>query len=504
MRLPRGSALTLISVATGVVAAVAVGTAWFPLIREREARALDDQARQLELVTLLAGDRLLSLLDTAGGPLLDSRLQAASPPDAERVAVVRSASETSLQRIAALAELQRLLLVDPRGRLLASVPPRPVALYGDLVPDPALQACSLDQVMGSGSDVRADFRDPDRGRRQAICAPLRASGDAIVAVLVAVGDSDAVLRRSRQRGRDALLLLTVASVAALVAIAGMRRLLAPLTAVSNAAARIASGERDVRVQVDGPQEMQQLARAMNALASSVESREDEIGGRMQVVHQLSRMVAHEVRNPLQSLSLLVTLARTEPDPDSRDKQLRLIEDEIHVLEGVVQRFLSQSGPLRVARSETDLAEVLERAAAIAHPRAASKGVRLRIQAPPRLPVVADGPLLRRALENLMLNAIEFAGTVPGRPGLVVVSLMAKDDQVRVVVDDDGPGVPVEQRERIFEADVTTKVGGTGLGLALVRQVLDAHGGDIRCEDAPIKGARFVATIPVRPPSGGEA
>lgn len=504
MRLPRGSALTLISVATGVVAAAAVGTAWFPLIREREARALDAQASQLKLVTLLAGDNLLSNVDATGKVMLDAGLQSAAPPDPVRVAAIRAVAETSLQRIAALADLERLLLVDPRGRLLAAVPTRPASLYGDLVPDPALQACPWEQLVDAGEEVRADFRDPDRGRRQAICSPLRAPDGALVAALVAVGNSDAVLRRSRQRGRDAFFLLTVASVAALVSIAGMRRLLAPLTNVSRAAARIASGERDVRVEVKGPQEMQQLARAMNALASSVESREDEIGGRIHVVHQLSRMVAHEVRNPLQSLSLLVTLARTEPDPDSRDKQLRLIEDEIHVLEGVVQRFLSQSGPLRVARSETDLAEVLERAAAIAHPRAASKGVHLRIQAPPRLPVVADGPLLRRALENLMLNAIEFAGGVPGRSGLVIVSLLRLEDQVRVVVDDDGPGVPVEERERIFEADVTTKIGGTGLGLALVRQVLNAHGGDIRCEEAPIKGARFVATFPVSPPSGGDA
>lgn len=502
MRLPRGSALTLISIATGVVAAVAVGTAWFPLIREREARALDAQARQLELVTLLAGDRLVSQLGDDGSPLLAEDMRSVAPPPAERITLVREAAETTLERVAALAEVDRLLLVDSRARLLAASPTRPTPLYGDIVPDPALEACDLSRVLAGERQVRAEFRDPDRGRRQAICVPLRSPQGDVLGALAAVGDSDVVLRRSRERGRDALLLISVASVAAVIAIAGMRRLLAPLTEVSRAAARIASGERDVRVDVRGPQEMEQLARAMNALASSVESREDEIGGRMQVVHQLSRMVAHEVRNPLQSLSLLVTLARTEPDPASRDRQLRLIEDEIHVLEGVVQRFLSQSGPLRVLRSQTDLVEVLERAAAIAHPRAAVQGVRLRIQAPPRLPVVADGSLVRRALENLLLNAIDAVGHTPGRTGHVVVSLVRKDGEVRIVVDDDGPGVPPEQRERIFEADVTTKVGGTGLGLALVRHVFDAHGGYIRCEESPMSGARFVASLPVQPPPGG--
>lgn len=504
MRLPRGSAFTLISVATGVVAAVAVGTAWFPLIREREVRALDDQARQLELVTLLAMDRLMSQLGEGGAPLLDASMQAVTPAPPERTAAVRLAAETTLERIASLADLERMLLVDRRARLLGAVPPRPASLYGDIPPDPALDACDLDTVFEDRKQVRADFHDPGRSRRQAICMPLKNSNSQVLGALVVVGDSDAVLRASRQRGRDALLLITVASIAAFVAIAGVRRLLRPLTLVSRAAASIASGERGVRVEVGGPQEMQQLARAMNALASSVESREDEIGGRMQVVHQLSRMVAHEVRNPLQSLSLLVTLARTEPDAESRDRQLRLIEDEIHVLEGVVQRFLSKSGPLRVARSQTDIVGVLERAAAIAYPRAAAEGVRLRVQAPPRLPVVADGSLVRRALENLLLNAIEFAGQTPGRTGQVTVSLVRKDGAVLIVVDDDGPGVPFELRERIFEADVTSKPGGTGLGLALVQQVFEAHDGYIRCEESPLGGARFVATLPVQPPTGGEA
>ena len=494
MRLPRGSALTLISIATGVVAAVAVGTAWFPMVRDREMRALDDQAHQLQLVAALLVDRIMGQVAEGAHPLLDPSLQSPEPPEAKRIAALRASVEPTLQRIAVLADVDRMILVDTRGRLLGAEPGRATASYGDVPADPVLSACDLPKVVDEGHPVRADFRDGDRGRRLAICMPLHDNDDNVLAVLALVGNSEAVLQKSRKRGRDALLLVSVASVAGLIAIVGIRRLLAPLTEVARAAGRIASGERGVRVNVRGSEEMRQLAVAMNALASSVESREDEIGGRMQVVQQLSRVVAHEVRNPLQSLSLLVTLARTEPDATSRDKQLQLIEEEIHVLAGVVQRFLSQSGPLRVARSQTDLVDILERAAAIAYPKAAATNVRLRLHTAGRMPVVADGSLVRRALENLILNAIEAAGG-KDRDGQVNVSLVAREHDILVVVDDNGPGVPPEHRERIFEADVSTKPGGTGLGLALVRQVFKAHDGSIRCEDSPLGGARFVASLP---------
>lgn len=503
MRLARGNTLTLISVTTGVVAAVGVALAWLPVLRERDAQALDDQASKLELMALLAADRVVSLVGESEDSALQPTTSRSPPPSAEQIASIRAPVEPSLQRMLILAEVERVLVLDGRLRLVSAVPARPAAVYGDQVTDPAIVACKPDLSTGSLVEERVMFREGNDGRRQAICLPLQRADGQSLGTIVVVGDSEPVLRDARRPGRDLLVVMGLASAAGLAGLGGMRRLLAPLSNVSRAAARIASGERDVRVEVRGTEEMKQLAHAMNALASSVESREDEIGDRMRVVHQLSRMVAHEVRNPLQSLSLLVTLARTEPDPPTRDGQLALIEDEIQGLERVVQRFLSQSGPLRVVPVQTDLVEVLERAAAIAHPRAAARGVRLRVHGPARLPVMADGTLVRRALENLLLNAIEFAGTVPGRPGSIVVSLLPERDQITIVVDDDGPGVPVEMRERIFEPDVSAKPGGIGLGLALVRQVFDAHQGYIRCEESPMKGARFIAGLPRRHGTGGE-
>ncbi|MFT4978859.1 MAG: signal transduction histidine kinase, partial [Myxococcota bacterium] len=225
----------------------------------------------------------------------------------------------------------------------------------------------------------------------------------------------------------------------------------------------------------------------------LERREDEIGSRMAVVKQLASMVAHEVRNPLQSLSLLCTLARTEEDTDKRDALLASINEEINVLEGVVQRFLRSSGPLRIRRSDGDLVLILEQAASVARPRAGKAGVSMLIQAPGSLPMSIDGSLVRRALENLMLNAIEFAGQKP--PGQVTVSLLPRRDQVIFIVEDDGPGVPDNERERVFEQYFSSKPGGTGLGLTLVRRVFETHGGTIRCEKSALGGARFIATIP---------
>ena len=394
----------------------------------------------------------------------------------------------SIDEIGALPGVDEVLRVDAGGEITGIADPSRAA---SLV---SAAACMPPEDGGVGkSDL---FVGPDGNALSAACMALPDG-----AILLALAGAEYREQVSAARQRTLGLVLGLGSLVGLVVILGMRSLLSPIQKVSDAANRIASGERDVRVEPRGPEEIADLARAINALASAMDSREDEIRTRMVAVNELSSIVAHEVRNPLHSLSLLCELARTEPNPQKRASLIGKIETEIQSLEGVVQRFLRNSGPLRISRQDVDVVEAMKRAAAVAEPTARAKKVRLMVQAPGRLIAYIDGSLVRRSIENLLLNAIEFAAIDP--PGHVTANVLTRGGQIVIVVDDDGPGVPPEARERVFQPYHSSKSGGTGLGLALVHKVVLAHGGTIRCEDSPLGGARFVATIPLDGPDGSE-
>ncbi len=469
----RGSATTLLSLAAGAVAAAAVVAAWVPLTREAMQREKESLVGHLGVSALLMRGQV------------EPWLAADADPD---TLVGR------LDGLRAASEVAQLALLDPEGALLVSavedadLPPPPLDLSRRCatalaaLPPTALRRVAF--VTGATDGV---------GDLQVACTDVEDENGPMTLVLVETADYTDALSATRLRAT--LLFLALGLVAGLVVVAATRWLLSPVREVSMAAARIAKGERGVTVAVRGPDEIAQLGRAVNALASNFEAREDDIRARLDVVNQLSSMVAHEVRNPLQSLSLFCALARSEEDPVTRGQMIAKIESEIHVLEGVVQRFLRSSGPLQISLAEVDLVEVLKRAAVVAEPEAHRRNVRLMLQAPGRLRVMADGSLIRRALENLMLNAIEFAGQSP--PGQVTAALLPRGREVLLIVEDDGPGVPADERDRIFQAYYSSKSGGTGLGLALVKQVMEAHGGTIASEASPLGGARFVASLPLK-------
>lgn len=452
----RASATTLLSLAAGAVAAAAVGTAWVPLSREAERRERASLTEQLSVVA------------EVGRLQIDAALSAGRDP---------SGLAPMLEALRSAAEVDRAaLLVDGEASAWtgAQAPPLPTAC-GAVAPG------GVTTVVAQGT--------------HGACVGLARPG--AVLLVESRGDFDQALSAARLRAT--LVFVALGLLVGLVVIVSTRWILSPVRLVSAAAARIARGERGVTVDVTGPDEIAQLAHAVNTLATSVEQREDEIAARVDVVNQLTSMVAHEVRNPLQSLSLLCTLARTEPEEDTRNQLLEKVESEIHVLEEVVQRFLRSSGPLQISRSRTDLVEVLGRAAAVAEAEARTRDVTLMIQAPGTLRCTIDGSLVRRALENLMLNAIEFAAQRP--PGQVTAAVIPRGKEALLIVEDDGPGVPEDDRSRIFQAYYSTKSGGTGLGLALVKQVFEAHGGSIRCEPSPLGGARFEAALPLQGPGG---
>ncbi|MFT5683819.1 MAG: signal transduction histidine kinase [Myxococcota bacterium] len=475
MRLPRGSVSSLLSLAAGMIAAGSVATTWLPMIQYAEEREVQSLSRRLVLMASLSGEKLIG--GHSPSPVVDlgssNRVQA------------------RLSELPTISGLDQALVLAESGEVLASS----TGEFGaELTLAQVFSACPMAEVLGGEAVLIPPQIGLSGATVQGACTPVLGSSSLAIGMFVAIkrADYEEILAAQKRRASNQLLLL--GALSGLLVMFAIRMLLSPIQKISTAAAQIAEGEHSVRVRVAGPEELRQLARAVNSLASYLERREDEIGSRMAVVRQLASVVAHEVRNPLQSLSLLCTLARTEEDTKKREALLISVEEEIQVLEGVVQRFLRNSGPLRISRTEVNLVKIINQVDNISRPRADKAGVSLLIQAPGSCTMQLDGSLVRRAAENLVLNAIEFAGMNP--PGQVTVSLMPRDKHTLLIVDDDGPGVPPHERERIFEQYYSSKPGGTGLGLSLVKRVFDTHGGYIRCEESPLGGARFIAALPV--------
>ncbi|MGH9090570.1 MAG: sensor histidine kinase, partial [Acidimicrobiales bacterium] len=211
-------------------------------------------------------------------------------------------------------------------------------------------------------------------------------------------------------------------------------------------------------------------------------------------------VSHDLRTPLASVKTAVTTLR-RPSPalpeEDREELLGLIEDQSDVLDRLVANLLDvtrlQSGTLELRRDITTVAEVVEAALGVLG-TPADGGSPVVLDLPPDLPPVdVDVLLVQQVLVNLLDNALRHAPE--GTP--VEIGAHAAGDVVELAVRDHGPGVPAGERERVFE--MYSQVGGSGragLGLAIAKAFVEAHGQAVHVEDAPGGGACFVCTLPV--------
>ena len=208
---------------------------------------------------------------------------------------------------------------------------------------------------------------------------------------------------------------------------------------------------------------------------------------------MARRVAHELKNPLTPMRLAVrTLERAGSDSEPGREALEVMAAESGRLEELARAF-AQFGRLPEGpATEVDLREMLEYLLRTHLP----PEVKPRLKVPMQLPAVQGHPdALSRAFANLLLNAADAAGST-GAPGAVEVVVRAANGFVEVRVLDSGPGIPPENLERIWEPDFTTKSRGTGLGLALVKQAVSAHGGRVSARNRPEGGAEFRVLLPV--------
>lgn len=354
-----------------------------------------------------------------------------------------------------------------------------------------LPAVQLDDVCAKGSDLVESDRETwamacvDRGGIRTVAGVhLDATGAAL---------------------RVVELVLLLALFVGIVTSLGILRLLRPLSEMSAALARVGAGERGVIVTQTGLAELDALVDRLNAAARSVDDREDAILARIAVVQEMARIVAHEIRNPLQSLELLTSLIAAEDDPTERKDIGDSIHTEIRTLEQVVHRLLTESaarGALRLQITVQPIATLVQQVVALRRPQATSSGAVLRAGNLTWVEVAFDQALIKRSIENLVLNALQ---AVPRGTGEIRVSLRDELDhgQIVIVVEDNGPGVPEGLEDHIFEANVSGR-GGTGLGLALVKGVIEAHGGTIvYSRSEQLGGARFDARLPITQSPAGE-
>ena len=388
--------------------------------------------------------------------------------------------------------------------LLPARPPPDAALSGGAVGAPTLSVHEVGEL-----------------RYRIVWTPLPGVGGPLLSPVLAVplpADEPAraagvrALQRTLLLGSVALTLVFAMLAPTLVA----RRLAAPVRSLARATGAIADGALDTEVPTErAPAEVRLLAASVERLIRRIPSVRRRM--REEAARDLTRRVAHDIKNALAPIAIEAdTIRRVLRDPRRTDPRPD-VEESVRDIVGQVERLRRISSEFSAVGAEL----VLEATDGVALVRRtlgpylrARTGPRVHLRAPVHpVRVVADPEIVARIVENLIRNAVEALGDAvpPGmhspRRGIEVrVSAPPERGTLRVEIEDDGPGVPENLRERIFDAAFSTRTRGSGLGLANARRFTEAHGGRLRARRRRDgrSGLLMVLDLPIDGPGGGAA
>jgi nitrogen fixation/metabolism regulation signal transduction histidine kinase len=297
--------------------------------------------------------------------------------------------------------------------------------------------------------------------------------------------------------------LVFLGLAALFAQQVARRISGPISALTSATRRIAEGDLATRVQATSRDELMTLVESFNQMAGDLDRqrRDLERSNRLATWADMARHVAHEVKNPLTPIQLSAEhLRRVWRDrrvdfEGALEACTATILKQVRTLRGIVTEFSAFARPPAAVLEPQDPARLVE---GVVEPYriVLPPGVTLSVRAEgPLPPVLGDRRLLERALVNLLENALQAVG----ESGSVEVGLRPADagGRVELWVQDSGPGIDPELADRIFEPFFSTKTGGSGLGLPLVRKIAEDHGGGVFLSHPPEGGTRATLWLPVQ-------
>ena len=239
------------------------------------------------------------------------------------------------------------------------------------------------------------------------------------------------------------------------------------------------------------------------LVEQAEERE-RLRDRLAALGEMAATIAHEVKNPLASIEVMAGLVRRQvADRDDLRGLLTDIINEAKIANAIVVEVLEFVRPIRLQMDQTTLLRVVGDAIPMAERKVARGGTLIDVAVPGDLPAIhGDHHQLCQVVTNLLINALEALGgrgVVRLRARLLPSEQEDRPEAVELTVSDDGPGIPSDITDRIFNPFFTTKPQGSGLGLAIVRKIVDAHDGRIDVTTGAGQGTAFRLSLPVRVP-----
>ena len=321
---------------------------------------------------------------------------------------------------------------------------------------------------------------------------------------------DGAEERERRTGLAIISFSVLAIVVGLGATVWSARTLRPVRTLIEGVSRIGRGDYNAQLGVRGDDEVAVLAREFDHMARSLQAREAQLKAQAEAlmraeqlaaVGRISAQIVHEVRNPLSSIGLNVELLQdaveratfaSSEDSGEVKELLTSVTREVDRLAEVTEHYLRMARTPRPDLDQHDVTAVLDGVLDFSREELERAGVEVvRDFAPDTPAVLADEGQLRQVFLNLLRNSRE---AMPGGGRLTVATRPLEHD-VEVTVKDTGQGISDEARRHLFEPFFTTKEGGTGLGLAVSQQILQAHGGSLACQSIPGQGTAFVLRLP---------
>lgn len=271
----------------------------------------------------------------------------------------------------------------------------------------------------------------------------------------------------------------------------------PIVALTEFTRRYRRDRSLVAAPPGGPGEVGELSAAFVEMMRDIDESQRNLvrASKLAVVGEMSSIIAHEVRTPLGILRSSAQMLRREPGLSQDGRELTgFIESETERLNRLVSTMLDSARPRTPVFAPVDMHELVRRCQGLVAGQAAKKGVSFQEKLAAADPLAeADAEQMTQVLLNLLMNALQLVS----EGGKVQLSSADSDGALEIGVGDDGPGIPPEDRERVFEAFFFRREGGVGLGLAIVQQIVQAHGGSIVADRSDLGGALFRIRLPRR-------